>query len=432
MRRLAAKDWLFATTTVLAMTASLLALVAVPGLRPRDHLVAGWRRELQALPDELLLPRLRQIASLGDDGVAILVETLGSERESVAAAARTTLEDQMIRWQMLRSQQSSPKVAELARRLAQQVGQFGPAGRRFAADLATRILAWPVDRQAIDSTRLVADCEAVLRMSAAGSSPTIPSASGTTSVALKVDARQRPDTAGRRNSRPFDTRIPMIDLSLDLPGGDLPVEIASAAPVPTAPPGEAKSIPSPRAESDVLPGRFAPPPPGQLKPVQTPPKEEEPIATANHSGLGQFSEKTNLAHLRWEQLSDIDVMRHLNNDSQIAAAAERELRRRGFQSIHLQLAAHLIDPDPAKRRELAESLPRIANVDARPWLLWLSGDEDPRVRLTAVTIMATSGDRELHKRLREIDAGETDSDVRRQLDRLSRQQHRAVRARRRE
>ena len=109
----------------MVMAASLLALLAMVGLRPRDYLLDAWRSDLKALPDEQVPVKLQQISGLGGDGVPVLVELLGSDRRVVSAAARTALENLLIRWRALPSKDSSPRVARLARLLAQWVGGFG-------------------------------------------------------------------------------------------------------------------------------------------------------------------------------------------------------------------------------------------------------------------------------------------------------------------
>ncbi|HKD36830.1 MAG TPA: HEAT repeat domain-containing protein, partial [Pirellulales bacterium] len=103
-------------------------------------------------------------------------------------------------------------------------------------------------------------------------------------------------------------------------------------------------------------------------------------------------------------------------DAQITAAAQAELERRGVSGPLVELARRLADHDPAVRLQLAESLPTLAGVDARPWLLELSYDEDPQVRAAAVTLMATSGDIELLKRVQQVALDDPDDHTRAQAE----------------
>ena len=101
----------------------------------------------------------------------------------------------------------------------------------------------------------------------------------------------------------------------------------------------------------------------------------------------------------WHRLKPREVMRQLHvNDPRVVAAARVELEQRGVTGSLVEVARLATDPDPQVRKSLAESLPSLAGVDAKPWLLELSYDDDPQVRATAVTLMATSGDLELLKR----------------------------------
>jgi HEAT repeat protein len=78
------------------------------------------------------------------------------------------------------------------------------------------------------------------------------------------------------------------------------------------------------------------------------------------------------------------------------------------------LARRATDPDPKVRWRLAESLPSIPGVDAKPWLLELSYDENSQVRATAITLMATSGDLDLMRRIEQIAREDPDDHIRSQ------------------
>jgi hypothetical protein len=80
---------------------------------------------------------------------------------------------------------------------------------------------------------------------------------------------------------------------------------------------------------------------------------------------------------------------------QVRAAAHAELLRRGFSEVEVAVARRLTDPDPAERLALVGHLPQIAGIDPEPWLLWLCRDEDADVRLAALTLIATTGSRQL-------------------------------------
>ncbi len=73
-----------------------------------------------------------------------------------------------------------------------------------------------------------------------------------------------------------------------------------------------------------------------------------------------------------------------------------------------------MDTDPNVRRELVEALSYINTVDTRSWLLYLSHDNDAKVRLAVVTRIAPSEHAEFKNRLAELADGDGDEQVRRQ------------------
>ena len=117
-----------------------------------------------------------------------------------------------------------------------------------------------------------------------------------------------------------------------------------------------------------------------------------------------------------------ELMRQLRDtDEQTAGRARSELVRRGCTEIDLEVARRLFDPDPEVRKQLARMLPRLQSVDAAPVLLWLSRDQDAEVRLTSITVMATTGDPALLAQVEEIARQDADPRVREQIDRISQQ-----------
>lgn len=74
---------------------------------------------------------------------------------------------------------------------------------------------------------------------------------------------------------------------------------------------------------------------------------------------------------------------------------EHDLATRGFKKLPQRLVEQFLSDDADVRIHLVDSVLTEANVDARPWLALLADDEDADVRLTAVTVMATSNDKSL-------------------------------------
>jgi HEAT repeat protein len=121
-------------------------------------------------------------------------------------------------------------------------------------------------------------------------------------------------------------------------------------------------------------------------------------------------------------LETVELMRRLQSSEEgTVAQARAELVRRGFTETHLALARHLFDPDPAARRRLIRLLMRLPNVDAVPWLLQLSRDENADVRHSAISLLATTDDPALVEAIETIARKDPDPRVRRQAERLARQ-----------
>lgn len=77
-------------------------------------------------------------------------------------------------------------------------------------------------------------------------------------------------------------------------------------------------------------------------------------------------------------------------------AIERELRERGFGHLRSDVArVALGTKNTAERVQLVQDLPQLPAIGAKAWLMLLAEDADAEVRRMAVSVMATSRDREL-------------------------------------
>jgi hypothetical protein len=419
----------------LAMTAGLLVLLV--GLRGQYARLAAalWLGQLKTVPDDRARILLRQVAELGEPGIPVLVEALGSERESVAQAGKQALAEELDRWQMLRASASSPKLAVLADALAERVERFGPTARNDAADLATRILLWPLDCRAVDRRQVIASCERVFQATTVRGGVLLDG-----SLALRPAPRVEPADARIRPQRPTAADDPVEpgrwlgDLSR-LPGGGLPID---SLPQAGAPPQQAATALLGDARAKI-PRRLAPPPaarplgawqqpdghsavgqqpgtgPDSTAPSKQSPPEPHPSRTlsateredATRRGpSGNFSEMETVQLMQW-----LDCREEWK-----ATEARAELMRRGFTEVHLGLARRLFDPDPEVRKRLARLLPAMQSVDAAPWLLWLSRDRDPEVRLVAIGLLATSGDAELLEQIEQTARADPDPQIQRQAE----------------
>ena len=420
----------------LAITAALVVLAAgLRGLYPR-LLAEHCRNQLDTVPDDRAALLLEGVAQLGEPGIPVLVEALGSERESVATSGRRALFGQLRRWETLPAREYSPKLAILTEALAERVDQFGPTARADARDLATRILRlWTLDENVVDPPQVIGWCEEVLRAT---------SHEGRLSAQRRRPAESA-DLSLRRRS-PGDlspqTDAPLQGLAA-LAGGGLPIEELEV------PRQRADRFESPRlAEADLdeprrLHGR------GPPRPLEQPLRlllEHAAAATISRraaapsegarqtnrpsvSPLGLLLEEPRSGddrpggHSTSIELAEVEtaelMRRLLAADDRTAATARTELVRRGFRETHLALARQMFDPDPKVRIELARLLTEMPEVNAVAWLLELSRDEHPEVRLSAIALLATTGDPAVLEAIEAIAREDPDPSVRRQAERMA-------------
>ena len=421
-------------------------LAAVVALRPWEERLLADRltEELATLSDEAAGDAVRRLALVGDSALPALVQSLGSERASVAEAARGVLLEEIDYWELLSAHESSPKLATLARSLAAEVDRFGPSSRGLAAELAERILRWPTDTHAIDRSELIANCSAVLDRTA----PDLLRAD-----LLRVEVTERslltPADASRfvqaaSPHAPSEASESQVLAMTKLPGGGLPIESFE---VPASPPRELIAGPfgvgTPRTSP---PGRG---PASVLAPGDQPPPDKLPITSSARPVPGVSGRASGGGLLRaddpegphvprllgggelWRELPNlgsIDLMRLLHNiDARLTEGAEAELVHRGFSDVEVELGRRLTDADPAVRRKLIDTLPRIPGLNPKPWLLWLSEDSAAEVRRSALTLMATSSDLDLLRRVEDVARRDPDPRIAELADRLLERRRAAAR-----
>jgi len=421
-----------------ALTAVLLALAF--GLRGQYAQVAAehLRKQLSTVPDDSVRVLMGQLAALGEPGIPVLVEALGSERESVALAGKGVLLDQFDRWRTLPPRTRSARLAALAAALADNVEGFRATARGDAAELASRILSWPLDPAAVDCGRVISSCENVLRATGVVGSLT----AETAAPVQPLPENERADETRRRplgSESPLPDDISPAELSR-FPGGGLPIR--SVPPAELQPPrpeiprvadvgqGQPRHDTGPAAPQSPNPLRQ----PGRLwvdpeyarltpeRPVspvaprqQLHPEPPRPLSPSTPQPSLQPAQVPEL-----QRAESVELMRRLRTgDGWMAAAAEAELVRRGFRTVDVELARKLFDPDPEVRKQLASVLPRLRSVDPVPWLLQLGRDENSDVRLAAIGLMATTGDPTLLVQIEQMAQGDPDPRIQRQARRIA-------------
>jgi len=354
----------------------------------REHY---WQGQLDSVNDDDAAVLLRRWVEQGPAGMRVVVHAMDSPRPAVALAARHAIRAQLDRWSLEQPRTVGPKMVILAEILSQEVEHFGPEARHFAADFAQRILLWPLDDTQIDRTRLVAACDRVLR--AKGS----------------IDLADDDDIAAGGKARPsIDAMLeqPHLAATQSPPTGTLLV--------PPLPP-ELFAANEPAKLADV----------GHAEPLLSDPAE--PVVSAVGDGLAEQMSTGGAGRMvtaggSSEDLSKIegfDLFTRMNDaDPAALAMIQAELSRRGYKPRQIEIARHLTSPDAVERRQWVEALPGLTGMDAKPWLMRLSRDPDARVRLSTVTLMATSTDPAMLRRVAEVSRSDPDERVQLQATRL--------------
>lgn len=369
---------------VLALAASLLGLMTWLWSCHARRTAEALAAELPHLADDEVDEQLSRLARLDDVGLPALCEALGSSRTIIAEGAQARLLEHLARWELLAPQAASRKLTHLAKLLAEQAQRPDATGHRRLADVAERMLAWPMSGLP-DMPQIAMNCEVVL--AAKMHAPREPSLLATmeharpiqkiaaaTETSPRLEVEQTANTAEAMPLTP-----PPTDASTP---GKLPVDMSHARPIEEA----AK----PQAEAPSL----------DAAPAPITVRVNQPRRVA------------------MDLLNTIPLAQLLHSpDSAMAASAREELVRRGFTAAQIELARRLTDSDFSVRSRTAASLPS-ADIDARPWLIFLSRDENPEVRLVALTLMATSGEAQMLRRVHEMAADDPDDRIRSQAQRV--------------
>jgi hypothetical protein len=385
-----------------------------------------WKAQLADAPDDDVKLVIDQIAALEDDGDAMLVEALASNREIVAQAAKNRLIDRLEQWKSQKGEkeESASHLLALAEALADRVVDFGPAARGDAANLAMLILVCSDDRRgSADRIRLIAACDDVFHAAGADQgdlsyiSPVrekfAESSEGNLPNAL-ADARW---DAERNTATHFDS----------LPGGGLPIE---AEPAEERMPSEL-----PSGESGEMPPSYFQAPKNSRQ-LDFSNRAASPMEVPNSSGqriqkIPPSAEKrvkqTSLEQLHREaqyakaprELETLELLRQLGKvDEERDAILTAELIRRGLSAAELELGRRMFDPDPRVRLKFVAELPGTPEIDVSEWLFQSCKDEDAEVRLASFSLLATTRNPILLQKVKALAQSDSDPRIQRQADKM--------------
>lgn len=409
-------------------TLVVLALVAFTGAAAgywygqRMSFAERWHYTLAIAPDDKISELLTELVDQDEAAIPALVLAMDLPRENVALPIRKTLQEQLTAWRKSPRPDADRRMARLATALSESVESFGPEAKMVAAEAVTEILRWNEEGDVKDRMNLLAACDRVLQICAPKGS----------AVAEKLRA-QESDAARNKHGLDIDAHFAGISMQPQkvavLPGGGLEIDTPqSAASTPVDPASKAKTT----TQDDFEPKRLT-----NSQTAQSLPTVDNPLRTASITDEGSATADANdsdggdrtaratrsaanrfASLLHNQSVVELCSMLHAE-EPQILEGAAAELKRRGLSPRHVELGKHLTDPDPKQRRHWAELLPRMAGIDAKPWLLWMSHDQDADVRLAVVTLMATSGDPDMLNRVGQMGRDDDDPRIQTQAARFA-------------
>ena len=426
-----------AVAWIIAVTVALLTMAVGFHQYCQRQLIQQWQEQLQAASDGELRPMMQRAADQGPWGVRRVVEAMNESRPGVAWAARDVLIERLQTWKLAAPELTTPLVESLVETLAEQTEGLSPPLQSVAADLATQVLRLPLAASTVRRERVMACCEKILRVKGQPS-----------------DKKENPPAEAPAPLKPPDlgTLVNIGGGRSGVSGGGLPIEIFTPPSLPSAPDiAKPASLPRDTMEPAILADRKVEPAPKQvtrlepetlqvltsLTPLASPdvPVMEAGLPAPMPKGDGRrlslaearaaFDRRLRRAASNEAMVAGTGEVRELirqvyKGDQATAAQARAELTRHGFTEILFALARQLSDPNPAVRQDLARSLVSMTGVDAAPWLLWLADDEDAEVRLTAITLMASSGTPDLVAQAEQLANRDSDPRVRRQAEQIER------------
>jgi hypothetical protein len=372
--------------------------------RLASRLVADiLKRDTAADPAEL-----HRIAALGSTAIEPLVCAATSENAALADQARNTLDEQLARWQITiesaPNQVSHHLPVELARSLSEHVGDFGDLGQRWAERTALELVAIAETLPPHSAEQVLEDCTAILEV--------IPATGPRLRVSVaETAARAEPPLLGG------EARIDMgmFATPSETLLADQPQPSGLAMPVPDTPPAAsepaAQVVPTPPLAADWGPDWSTSASERESSDLTRPLKGQDttatkiPTSSAETPMLVAVPDPETMARLLGElrgQKTEVLLQSVQGADFYTVGVVRQVLGERGFSREELDLAQRIVQSKPGERLQLVRELRNVHAGIARRWLREFLTDEDPDVRLEALSVLAASSDPELVPLAREL------------------------------
>ncbi len=392
---------------------------------------ATWRQSIETCDPEEIVPRLHRLVDMPPDGLRRVAASLGSTREEIARGAAEVLGEHLTLWELLPPHIARRNVSILAAEMAQGVAEYSPRTKHEAAKLAKRILRWPADPRSSNRVQLVSYCDIVLQTAEPKREPA-------QLASLETVENRKLPAEDRRSSR---LQTPMQRISREVPGGGLSIDLHTHAleeAFDETPP-DVQTAPNTHHANQTdrgslaidarQPHRLETSPETDMTDAREPPNDDprshqgrHEQATSEPNRPARLPLDADLLTKLWNQpqsLTSFELLRLAQTgDDATSQHAWNEIRARDIPPKFLELGLHVTDPDPAVRRRWVGRLTSLPGIDARPWLLALSDDEDAEVRMTAIVLMATTGDPRLLRRIEQIARDDREPQIQDQARRI--------------
>lgn len=358
-----------------------------------------------------------------EPGLQILVSALCSVDESISERAGSGMLAAIDSWALLAEEVAAPKLDRTARVLATEAADISPAGRRTAYQIALRLLTWPTIGQIDGDHPRLADARYILKaVSVSSGVDRMHHATNSVERLLtRPPIRNRISTPAKSGNRELDVAV--IDLP-GLPGGNLPlasIDLRQDDEDFTAGASKESATSVRRVDS---PSASSPPLlliPADARPLMGP-SLSNPDAAASLTLAEQPKEPQTQPYEPPAEMPSAlrsAICDLCSGDLASVATVRIRLENLGLTPTEIAIAEQFASSDADVRRRLAESLAGVGGVDAKPWLIWLSHDVNPQVRLAALTIMATSGEPEMLARVAQLARVDRDPEVQRQAAKVA-------------
>lgn len=373
---------------VLGLTVVIL-FAAIGG----NYALDGWSylkshqlvRQFDSAVDTEIDEAVGALSLLGAAGVAGLVEGLAHPRPEVRRASQEKITDLVDSWHARDLPTSSEHVLHLSRCLATKVDKIPLEDRKYAANLATELLLWPVDVNTEKTTQFVMNCELILR-------------SGLRSREATANPQDSgfEESVGLARSQPMNRILqsgsvrPPAQLGWADPfvaGGGLPIQPLDVPP----------TEPELSKHDLEVPQRFTPHQDMAALPMAPKPRavwaNQSQTPVRDPSVMPPEMVRSSPAGLPMVRLSHIEVLHRLHvTDRGVREEALAELQRRGFSNELIHVGRQATSTTESERLELVVALRNRKDIDPLPWLRYLVKDHQADVSDQALLALSELAD----------------------------------------